>query len=95
MVPAEGIEPPTFGLQNRCTTAVLSRPADALAGQPAHRAVHLFPQSPRLVNRGGVNQGLAAWVKAFMKPSSKPMLKWMRKLPATETTIAAAMMPAI
>ena len=25
MVPAEGIEPPTFGLQNRCTTAVLSR----------------------------------------------------------------------
>ena len=24
-VPAEGIEPPTFGLQNRCTTAVLSR----------------------------------------------------------------------
>lgn len=26
MVPAEGIEPPTFGLQNRCTTAVLSRP---------------------------------------------------------------------
>ena len=26
MVPDEGIEPPTFGLQNRCTTAVLIRP---------------------------------------------------------------------
>jgi hypothetical protein len=26
MVPAEGIEPPTFGLQNRCSTAELSRP---------------------------------------------------------------------
>ena len=26
MVPGEGIEPPTFGLQNRCTTAVLTRP---------------------------------------------------------------------
>ena len=26
MVPAERIELPTFGLQNRCTTAVLSRP---------------------------------------------------------------------
>ena len=25
MVPDEGIEPPTFGLQNRCTTAVLIR----------------------------------------------------------------------
>ena len=29
MVPAEGFEPPTFGLQNRCTTTVLSRPASA------------------------------------------------------------------
>jgi hypothetical protein len=28
MVPAEGIEPPTFGLQNRCSTAELSRPID-------------------------------------------------------------------
>ena len=26
-MPDEGIEPPTFGLQNRCTTAVLIRPA--------------------------------------------------------------------
>src|SRR3954466_3305582 len=26
-LPGEGIEPPTFGLQNRCTTAVLTRPA--------------------------------------------------------------------
>lgn len=29
LVPDEGIEPPTFGLQNRCTTAVLIRPAYA------------------------------------------------------------------
>ena len=28
MVPAEGIEPPTFGLQNRCSTAELSRLQD-------------------------------------------------------------------
>jgi hypothetical protein len=28
MVPAEGIEPPTFGLQNRCSTAELSRHAN-------------------------------------------------------------------
>ena len=25
LVPGEGFEPPTFGLQNRCTTAVLTR----------------------------------------------------------------------
>jgi hypothetical protein len=28
MVPDEGIEPPTFGLQNRCSTAELIRPGD-------------------------------------------------------------------
>ena len=33
MVPAERIELPTFGLQNRCTTAVLRRPpADTVSG---------------------------------------------------------------
>jgi len=26
LVPDEGIEPPTFGLQNRCSTAELIRP---------------------------------------------------------------------
>ena len=31
MVPAEGFEPPTFGLQNRCTTTVLSRPGPTSA----------------------------------------------------------------
>jgi hypothetical protein len=30
MVPGEGFEPPTFGLQNRCTTTVLTRPAVAI-----------------------------------------------------------------
>jgi hypothetical protein len=25
-VPGEGFEPPTFGLQNRCTATVLTRP---------------------------------------------------------------------
>jgi hypothetical protein len=25
VVPGEGFEPPTFGLQNRCTTTVLTR----------------------------------------------------------------------
>jgi hypothetical protein len=29
-VPAEGFEPPTYGLQNRCTTTVLSRQSNDL-----------------------------------------------------------------
>jgi hypothetical protein len=34
LVPAEGFEPPTYGLQNRCTTTVLSRrgPRRIIAG---------------------------------------------------------------
>jgi hypothetical protein len=27
-MPGEGFEPPTFGLQNRCTTTVLTRPGE-------------------------------------------------------------------
>src|SRR6478609_5365203 len=37
MVPAEGFEPPTFGLQNRCTTTVLSRPEAAFGSKHAER----------------------------------------------------------
>jgi hypothetical protein len=29
-LPAEGFEPPTYGLQNRCTTTVLSRRINSL-----------------------------------------------------------------
>ena len=32
LVPGEGFEPPTFGLQNRCTTTVLTRHDRGLAG---------------------------------------------------------------
>ena len=38
MVPDEGIEPPTFGLQNRCTTAVLIR--RAVSGATPLLSVH-------------------------------------------------------
>lgn len=34
MVPDEGIEPPTFGLQNRCSTAELIRPWAPIPGGP-------------------------------------------------------------
>src|SRR5271166_471381 len=37
-MPAEGFEPPTYGLQNRCTTTVLSRHACIL---PLSRAAYI------------------------------------------------------
>jgi hypothetical protein len=44
-VPAEGFEPPTYGLQNRCTTTVLSRhgiaPAAFYRGTPRSVAIYL------------------------------------------------------
>ena len=39
LVPGEGIEPPTFGLQNRCSTAELTRPAQDVVPD----AALLFP----------------------------------------------------
>jgi hypothetical protein len=41
LVPGEGLEPPTFGLQNRCTTAVLTRPG--VSYRKAARSVEGFP----------------------------------------------------
>ena len=39
VVPGEGFEPPTFGLQNRCTTTVLTRQINDLAVAPVERKV--------------------------------------------------------
>lgn len=48
MVPAEGFEPPTNGLQNRCSTPELSRPADVAAemGVPSARNIRLDGRYP-------------------------------------------------
>ena len=48
-MPAEGFEPPTYGLQNRCTTTVLSRPG-ALIIALCHR--FLAQEVDRLVQLG-------------------------------------------
>ena len=57
MVPAEGFEPPTFGLQNRCTTTVLSRPL-LLMGAPLLQMMPKVQPSVRAssgVRPGGLN----------------------------------------
>ena len=60
MVPAEGFEPPTFGLQNRCTTTVLSRPrAPPFASDDAERPAFALRDGrcqPRRVEGGGVGE---------------------------------------
>ena len=43
LVPGEGFEPPTFGLQNRCTAAVLTRPTI----DSASLFVHLMAERER------------------------------------------------
>ena len=40
-MPGEGLEPPTFGLQNRCTAAVLARQDGAGAGGVLHQPLLL------------------------------------------------------
>ena len=47
-MPGEGIEPPTFGLQNRCTTAVLTRRDGShtppyMRGEAPNHAIPLGP----------------------------------------------------
>ena len=48
-VPAEGIEPPTFGLQNRCTTAVLSRRTRRV-GRPYYQTTPNVQPSVRAIS---------------------------------------------
>ncbi len=51
LVPAEGIEPPTFGLQNRCTTAVLRRPGLRLSAASRRADAARHPAAPPLARR--------------------------------------------
>src|SRR5690606_21115688 len=50
MVPDEGIEPPTFGLQNRCSTAELIRPT-GLSSPPLRQAEPKVQPSVRAISR--------------------------------------------
>src|SRR3546814_6712354 len=62
MVPGEGIEPPTFGLQNRCTTAVLTRPGPR------------FPRSLRQGQEAAVSAGVrACMASACTRSASKSL----------------------
>jgi hypothetical protein len=46
VVPGEGLEPPTFGLQNRCTTAVLTRQTNLLANPITELRPRIRPVPP-------------------------------------------------
>jgi hypothetical protein len=46
LVPAEGFEPPTYGLQNRCTTTVLSRRINELCR--VNCSARILPQTWRV-----------------------------------------------
>ena len=61
-MPDEGIEPPTFGLQNRCSTAELIRPFKRLLryqrGEPRARAPYAEPAAT--VGVHGPSTGMAS-----------------------------------
>jgi hypothetical protein len=62
-VPDEGIEPPTFGLQNRCSTAELIRRTGAFAlsaSQAARKGARLQAEPAATVGVQGPGAGTAS-----------------------------------
>ncbi len=55
-MPGEGIEPPTFGLQNRCTTAVLTR------------QIQIFPRHIRHLTNSGTTANRLLCAKICVVP---------------------------
>ena len=82
MVPAEGIEPPTFGLQNRCSTAELSRLTKQLQSLiksnlltvtiGVHIGVHLKPRVAALYHAPHLGAKAPLLRPARNKQSSAP-----------------------
>lgn len=66
VVPGEGFEPPTFGLQNRCTTAVLTRHTGSLSA--FRRKVEAW-NYVSLIFKAAMNAlwGISTWPKARMR----------------------------
>ena len=63
MVPGEGFEPPAFGLQNRCTTTVLTR-HDTLV-------FIRFRGLPRFEPPGHRGPGQGIYIVSFPKPTDR------------------------
>ena len=59
-MPAEGFEPPTYGLQNRCTTTVLSRQIKDLR-EPCLTEPPLMPR-----------RGHGGWLQGVRMMAQKP-----------------------
>ncbi len=59
MVPGEGFEPPTFGLQNRCTTTVLTRLTATFFSQsnvfPGAASSAIARDPPRFLGKGATS----------------------------------------
>jgi hypothetical protein len=53
LVPAEGFEPPTYGLQNRCTTTVLSRQIMTYGALISCHSVRESPPLPFILPKAG------------------------------------------
>jgi hypothetical protein len=75
MVPAEGFEPPTYGLQNRCTTTVLSRQIKRASGSHIAQAAMcpgILPSTSHDATRPGCPWPVAHAVNASCQPPRGP-----------------------
>ena len=61
MVPVEGIEPPTFGLQNRCSTAELNRHSTTKKTSNARGDVRCFGRYYTDFGRGEKKKMKGVW----------------------------------
>jgi hypothetical protein len=77
LVPAEGIEPPTFGLQNRCSTAELSRLPEARRGALAAS----LPAKGVAINEGFCNERFCdGWMANGAMASGLAAAVWMVRM---------------
>ena len=80
MVPAEGFEPPTYGLQNRCTTTVLSRQSAgdynrAGGGSGSGSADRSVPGRDSAWVSGGARRSAAAGLPALVSRGDEDSLE--------------------
>ncbi len=71
-MPDEGIEPPTFGLQNRCTTAVLNRPPSRKPQKSADKLLVMRDRNS-FKRFWGTNSGTSSFLSAVVeRPTKSP-----------------------
>jgi hypothetical protein len=75
LVPGEGFEPPTFGLQNRCTTTVLTRPQRFVSGNGPRRqdVIQRHHQATRTIARSKIFPNCGVYDTSLIAPPKEQL----------------------